>query len=73
MSENIESDDSEIEEEEKEGEENRKELQERADARAEEKREKKAVNKEESNISFVLFHRAANFGMYSLPFQELSI
>jgi hypothetical protein len=34
MSENIESDDSEIEEE---GEENRKELQERADARAEEK------------------------------------
>ena len=37
MSENIESDDSEIEEEEKEGEENRKELQERADARAEEK------------------------------------
>jgi hypothetical protein len=35
MSENIESEDSEIEEE--EGEENRKELQERADARAEEK------------------------------------
>ena len=35
MSENIESDDSEIEEE--KGEENRKELQERADARAEEK------------------------------------
>lgn len=35
MSENIESDDSEIEEE--EDEENRKELQERADARAEEK------------------------------------
>lgn len=34
MSENIENDDSEIEEE---GEENRKELQERADARAEEK------------------------------------
>ena len=37
MSENIESDDSEIEKEEKEGEDNRKELQERADARAEEK------------------------------------
>jgi hypothetical protein len=38
MSENIESDDSEIEEkEEREGEDNRKELQERADARAEEK------------------------------------
>jgi hypothetical protein len=37
MSENIESDDSEIEEEEEEGEDNRKELQERADARAEEK------------------------------------
>jgi hypothetical protein len=36
MSENIESDDSEIKEEE-EGEENRKELQERADARTEEK------------------------------------
>jgi hypothetical protein len=35
MSENIENEDSEIEEE--EGEENRKELQERADARAEEK------------------------------------
>jgi hypothetical protein len=37
MSENIKSDDTEIEEEEEEGKENRKELKERADARTEEK------------------------------------